>query len=165
MAGYEARSGCGYVHELLRPELHLQTQPSDSPNKDHQKTNNPDADAVATSSCRSRGRPPGSKNKPKPPIIITRDNPYALRSHLLEVSAAAAAAPGGSVVTLHGRFQLLSISGTVLPPSNTGGLCIFLSCGEGQIVGGSVVVPLVASGGPVVLIAASMLRFKSMPRV
>ncbi|KAI8004830.1 AT-hook motif nuclear-localized protein 29 [Camellia lanceoleosa] len=210
MARYEARSGCGYVHELLRPELHLQimsqpttqAQPSDSPNKDHQKTDNPDADAAATSSRRPRGRPPGSKNKPKPPIIITRDSPNALRSDLLEVSAgsdvvesvsvyarrrgrgvcvlsgcgtvvnvtlrqpAAAAAPGGSVVvTLHGRFQILSISGTVLPPPSAGGLCIFLSCGEGQIVGGSVVGPLVASGGPVVLMAASFSNamFERLP--
>ncbi|KAF5943149.1 hypothetical protein HYC85_020791 [Camellia sinensis] len=209
MAGYEARSGCGYVHELLRPELHLQimsqpttqAQPSDSPNKDHQKTDDPDTDAAATSSRRPRGRPPGSKNKPKPPIIITRDSQNALRSDLLEVSAgsdvvesvsvyarrrgrgvcvlsgcgtvvnvtlrqpAAAAAPGGSVVTLHGRFQILSISGTVLPPPSAGGLCIFLSCGEGQIVGGSVVGPLVASGGPVVLMAASFSNamFERLP--
>lgn len=32
-----------------------------------------------------RGRPPGSKNKPKPPVIITRDSENAMRSHVLEV--------------------------------------------------------------------------------
>ncbi|CAL5330253.1 unnamed protein product [Camellia sinensis] len=129
-----------------------------------------DADAAATSSRHPRGRPPGSKNKSKPPIIITRDSPNALRSDLLEVSAGSdvvesvsvyarrrgrgvcvlsgcgtvvnvtlrqpAAAPGGSVVTLLGRFQILSISGTVLPPPSAGGLCIFLSCGEDESQGG-----------------------------
>ncbi|KAL0926994.1 hypothetical protein M5K25_003254 [Dendrobium thyrsiflorum] len=34
---------------------------------------------------RSRGRPPGSKNKPKQPIILTRETPNALRSHLFEI--------------------------------------------------------------------------------
>uniref|UniRef100_A0ACD5V895 Uncharacterized protein n=1 Tax=Avena sativa TaxID=4498 RepID=A0ACD5V895_AVESA len=38
---------------------------------------------------RRRGRPPGSKNKPKPPIIVTRDSPYAFHSHILEVAAGA----------------------------------------------------------------------------
>nr|GMD59313.1 AT-hook motif nuclear-localized protein 22-like [Ipomoea batatas] len=33
-----------------------------------------------------RGRPAGSKNKPKPPIIITRDSANALRSHVMEIS-------------------------------------------------------------------------------
>uniref|UniRef100_A0A803NF67 PPC domain-containing protein n=1 Tax=Chenopodium quinoa TaxID=63459 RepID=A0A803NF67_CHEQI len=98
---------------------------------------------------RPRGRPAGSKNKPKPPIIITRDSPNALRSHVLEVSPGSdvvesvthfatrrgrgvcvfsgtgavtnvnlrqPAAPAGSVMTLHGRFEILSITGTALPP-------------------------------------------------
>ncbi|KAJ6392476.1 hypothetical protein OIU77_026271 [Salix suchowensis] len=100
-------------------------------------------------SSRPRGRPAGSKNKPKPPIIVTRDSPNALRSHVLEVSSGAdivesvsnyarkrgrgvcvlsgsgsvanvtlrqPASPAGSVLTLHGRFEILSLSGTVLPP-------------------------------------------------
>ncbi|EEE66040.1 hypothetical protein OsJ_22022 [Oryza sativa Japonica Group] len=33
---------------------------------------------------RPRGRPLGSKNKPKPPVIITRDSPDALHSHIIE---------------------------------------------------------------------------------
>ncbi|XP_021714076.1 AT-hook motif nuclear-localized protein 25-like [Chenopodium quinoa] len=139
---------------------------------------------------RPRGRPAGSKNKPKPPIIITRDSPNALRSHVLEVSPGSdvvesvthfatrrgrgvcvfsgtgavtnvnlrqPAAPAGSVMTLHGRFEILSITGTALPPPappGAGGLTIFLAGGQGQVVGGSVVGPLMASG-PVVLMAAS----------
>ncbi|XP_071733181.1 AT-hook motif nuclear-localized protein 16-like [Rutidosis leptorrhynchoides] len=35
---------------------------------------------------RSRGRPAGSKNKPKPPIIITRESANTLRAHAMEVS-------------------------------------------------------------------------------
>ncbi|EFJ21674.1 hypothetical protein SELMODRAFT_58746, partial [Selaginella moellendorffii] len=33
-----------------------------------------------------RGRPPGSKNKPKPPIIITRDTGSGMRPHVLEIA-------------------------------------------------------------------------------
>lgn len=36
---------------------------------------------------RPRGRPAGSKNKPKPPIIVTRDSANALRAHAIEVSS------------------------------------------------------------------------------
>ncbi len=220
MAGYNnnnneqnpAAGSARYVHHLLRPEVHhhLQhhppSQPSDSgdsPEGDHK----PDSDTQATSSGaattsnrRPRGRPPGSKNKPKPPIIVTRDSPNALRSHVLEVSNAAdimesvsnyarrrgrgvcvlsgtgtvvnvtlkqPASPAGSVVTLHGRFEILSLSGTVLPPPappGAGGLSIFLSGGQGQVVGGSVVGPLIASG-PVVLMAASFANavFERLP--
>ncbi|KAG5542700.1 hypothetical protein RHGRI_015727 [Rhododendron griersonianum] len=219
MAGFEPGQGSRYVHQqLFRPELHLQTlslptttQPSDnstddSPDKDH-RTTDTDTPTAATSSGgatpstrRPRGRPPGSKNKAKPPIIVTRDSPNALRSHVLEVSAGAdivesvsvyarrrgrgvcvlsgngtvsnvtlrqPAAPAGSVVTLHGRFEILSLSGTVLPPPappGAGGLSIFLSGGQGQVVGGSVVGPLVASG-PVVLMAASFANavFERLP--
>lgn len=138
---------------------------------------------------RPRGRPAGSKNKPKPPIIITRDSANALRAHVMEigngcdvvesVSAFARrrqrgicilsgsgtvtnvtlrqpAAPG-AIVTLHGRFEILSLSGSFLPPPappSATGLTIYLAGGQGQVVGGSVVGQLLASG-PVVIMAAS----------
>ncbi|RWW84910.1 hypothetical protein BHE74_00006441 [Ensete ventricosum] len=38
-----------------------------------------------SSGRRPRGRPRGSKNKPKPPIIVTRESPDALRSHVFEI--------------------------------------------------------------------------------
>lgn len=153
----------------------------------------PTTSSGATSGRRPRGRPSGSKNKPKPPIIITRDSPNALRSHVLEVSAgsdvvesvsnyacrrgrgvcvlsgsgavtnvtlrqpSAAGAPSGGIVTLHGRFEILSLTGTALPPPappGAGGLTIFLAGGQGQVVGGSVTSPLTASG-PVLLMVAS----------
>ncbi|KAL0313830.1 UNVERIFIED_CONTAM: AT-hook motif nuclear-localized protein 27 [Sesamum angustifolium] len=219
MAGYE-QQGSGssrYVHQLLTPDLHLQHRPSSlhnptlelEPSADSKDSpQEKDQDAAATTSSggtptnnrRPRGRPPGSKNKPKPPIIVTRDSPNALRSHVLEVSSGndivdsvsvyarrrgrgvcvlsgsgtvtnvtlrQPAAPAGSVVTLHGRFEILSLSGTVLPPPappGAGGLSIFLSGGQGQVVGGSVVGPLTASG-PVVLMAASFANavFERLP--
>nr|BAK05209.1 predicted protein [Hordeum vulgare subsp. vulgare] len=135
---------------------------------------------------RPRGRPMGSKNKPKPPIIITRDSPDALHSHILEVASGADVAAcvaeyarrrgrgvcvlgaSGSVVDvvvrgaaapapLPGRFELLSMTGTVLPPpapSEASGLAVMLSAGQGQVLGGCVVGPLVAAG-TVTLFAAT----------
>lgn len=61
------------------------------------------------------------------------------------------------MVTLHGRFEILSLSGSYLPPPAppaASGLTIYLAGGQGQVVGGSVVGPLNASG-PVVIMAAS----------
>lgn len=141
------------------------------------------------SSRRARGRPAGSKNKPKPPIIITRDSANALRTHLIEIASGCdigesiatyarrrqrgvcilsgsgtvtnvtlrqPAAPG-AVVSLHGRFDILSLSGSFLPPPAppaATGLTIYLAGGQGQVVGGSVVGALLAAG-PVVVMAAS----------
>ncbi|EXB65277.1 hypothetical protein L484_025356 [Morus notabilis] len=138
---------------------------------------------------RPRGRPPGSKNKPKPPIVITKESPNALRSHVLEISSGSdivesiaafaqrrhrgvsvlsgsgivtnvtlrqPAAPGG-VLTLHGRFEILSLSGAFLPspsPPGATGLTVYLSGGQGQVVGGAVAGALVASG-PVIVIGAT----------
>ncbi|GLT94560.1 hypothetical protein SLE2022_122960 [Rubroshorea leprosula] len=202
----------GFPHQFLHLQRlsipqHQQTPPSD-PKDSQDDSPKPDSDTAAatssggaaatTSTRRPRGRPPGSKNKPKPPIIVTRDSPNALRSHVLEVSSGADVVEsvsnyarrrgrgvsvlsgngmvmnvtlkqpaGGTVVTLHGRFEILSLSGTVLPPPappGAGGLSIFLSGGQGQVVGGSVVGPLVASG-PVVLMAASFANavFERLP--
>lgn len=138
---------------------------------------------------RPRGRPAGSKNKPKPPIIITRDSANALRTHVMEIadgcdiveSVATFArrrqrgvcimsgsgtvtnvtlrqpASPGAIVTLHGRFEILSLAGSFLPPPAppaASGLTIYLAGGQGQVVGGSVVGTLIASG-PVVIMAAS----------
>lgn len=147
---------------------------------------------LASNPRRPRGRPPGSKNKPKPPIIITRDSANALRTHVLEVANGCdvsesvatfarrrqrgvcvlsgtgtvanvtlrqPAAPGATV-TLHGRFEILSLSGSFLPPPappGATGLTIYLAGGQGQVVGGSVVGALLASG-PVVIMAASFLN-------
>ncbi|KAM0948316.1 putative AT-hook motif nuclear-localized protein 15-29 [Dioscorea sansibarensis] len=134
-----------------------------------------------TAGRRPRGRPAGSKNKPKPPIIISRDSPNALRSHVLEISSGtdimdamltfarrrqrgvcilsgsgvvtnvSLRQPGapGAVVTLQGRFEILSLAGAFLPapsPPGATGLTVYLAGGQGQVVGGSVMGELVASG-------------------
>ncbi|CAL9240883.1 unnamed protein product [Arabidopsis halleri] len=219
--GYDQTGGASrYFHNLFRPELQHQLQPQPQlqplPQPQQQQSDDesdsnkdPGSDPVTSGSTpgkRPRGRPPGSKNKPKPPVIVTRDSPNVLRSHVLEVSSGAdivesvttyarrrgrgvsilsgngtvvnvslrqpAAAHGtnggtGGVVALHGRFEILSLTGTVLPPPappGSGGLSIFLSGVQGQVIGGNVVAPLVASG-PVILMAASFSNatFERLP--
>ncbi|CAO2152405.1 unnamed protein product [Urochloa humidicola] len=150
---------------------------------------------IVDASHSPRGRPLRHKNKPKPPVIITRESPNVLRSHILEVaqgcdvfdalttyarrrqcgilvlSAAGAVAnvtlrqpqplqivPAASpaVATLHGKFEILSLNGSILlppaPPSATR-LAVYLVGGQGQVVGGCVAGALVASG-PVIVVAA-----------
>ncbi|KAF9624369.1 hypothetical protein IFM89_010395 [Coptis chinensis] len=207
MAGLDLGTASHYVHQLHhRSDLHLQRQQqveSDEDNNnnhrgqfsgDQDDNNHHGLDLVGGSSGdivgrRPRGRPPGSKNKPKPPVIITRESANTLRAHILEVgngcdvfdSVATYArrrqrgicilsgsgtvtnvslrqpAAAGAIVTLHGRFEILSLSGSFLPPPAPPGatsLTIFLAGGQGQVVGGSVVGALIASG-PVIVIAAS----------
>ncbi|XP_010243718.1 PREDICTED: AT-hook motif nuclear-localized protein 16 [Nelumbo nucifera] len=150
------------------------------------------AAAEGKSIKRPRGRPAGSKNKPKPPIIITRDSANSLRAHAMEVSSGCDVgesianfarrkqrgiyilsatgcvmnvtlrqpASSGSILTLHGRFEILSLLGSILPPPappGVTGLTIYLAGGQGQVVGGSVVGALIASG-PVVIMAASFMN-------
>ncbi|XP_021300977.1 AT-hook motif nuclear-localized protein 16-like [Herrania umbratica] len=141
---------------------------------------------------RPRGRPAGSKNKPKPPIIVTRDSANALRAHAMEVSSGCDVneslanfarrkqrgicvlsgsgcvtnvtlrqpASSGAIVTLHGRYEILSLLGSILPPPappGITGLTIYLAGAQGQVVGGGVVGALIASG-PVLVMAASFMN-------
>ncbi|KAF8093977.1 hypothetical protein N665_0373s0032 [Sinapis alba] len=141
---------------------------------------------------RPRGRPAGSKNKPKPPIIVTHDSPNSLRAHAVEISSGndicealsdfarrkqrglcilsangcvtnvtlRQPASSGAIVTLHGRFEILSLLGSILPPPaplGITGLTIYLAGHQGQVVGGGVVGGLIASG-PVVIMAASFMN-------
>ncbi|CAN6996044.1 hypothetical protein IGI04_018162 [Brassica rapa subsp. trilocularis] len=138
---------------------------------------------------RPRGRPAGSKNKPKPPMIVTRESANTLRAHILEVGSGCdvfecistyarrrqrgicvLSGTGtvtnvsirqptavGAVVTLRGTFEILSLSGSFLPPPAPPGatnLTIFLAGAQGQVVGGNVVGELMAAG-PVMVMAAS----------
>lgn len=181
-------SASHFMQQLHRPDLHLQIPPDDDDN------NNSNCDETPHSNTghmarRPRGRPAGSKNKPKPPVIITRESPNTLRAHILEISTGCdifetvatyarkrqkglcilsgsgtvhnvsirQPASAGSVLTLQGRFEILSLSGSFLPPPAPPGatsLTIYLAGGQGQVVGGNVVGALIASG-PVIVIAAS----------
>ncbi|KAF5734283.1 DNA-binding family protein [Tripterygium wilfordii] len=200
MAGLDLGSASRYVHQLQRPVLHLQHQPESEPDNDNEfSTDHQGLDLVAAAANsshqgdivgrRPRGRPPGSKNKPKPPVIITRESANTLRAHILEVGngcdvfdcvanyarrrqrgicvlsgtgtvtnvSIRQPAAAGAIVRLHGRFEILSLSGSFLPPPAPPGatsLTIFLAGGQGQVVGGSVVGELTAAG-PVIVIAAS----------
>ncbi|XP_021903613.1 AT-hook motif nuclear-localized protein 17 [Carica papaya] len=142
---------------------------------------------------RPRGRPPGSKNKPKPPVFITRDFEPPMSPYILEIpggndvveaisrfcrrksmgicvltgSGAVAnvtlrqpSTTPGATITFHGRFDILSISATFLPPQTApcppvpNMFAISLAGPQGQIVGGSVAGALIAAG-TVYIIAAS----------
>lgn len=141
---------------------------------------------------RPRGRPPGSKNKPKSPVIITRDSsepvmsPYVLElpggvdiiesttrfcrkrnmglcllngnGAVTNVTLKQPSTTPGTTVTFHGRFDILSISATILPPGGAaaanGPFALSLAGPQGQVVGGHVVGPLV-SAGTIYLVAAN----------
>ncbi|GMJ16075.1 AT-hook motif nuclear localized protein 23 [Hibiscus trionum] len=210
MAGLDLGTASRFVHQLHRPDLHLQHQPQDHDrvgggahygSADHHQddgSTHQGLDLVNAANSgsagdlvarRPRGRPPGSKNKPKPPVIITRESANTLRAHILEIGNGCDVfdcianyarrrqrgvcilsgsgtvtnvtirqpSAAGAVVTLHGRFEILSLSGSFLPPPAPPGatsLTIFLAGGQGQVVGGSVVGELMAAG-PVIVIASS----------
>ncbi|GMI92343.1 AT-hook motif nuclear localized protein 17 [Hibiscus trionum] len=62
-----------------------------------------------------RGRPPGSKNKPKPPIVITRDSDSTMKPVILEIST------GSDIIDAivsfsrrnHVGINIVSVSGSV----------------------------------------------------
>ncbi|KAM7497061.1 hypothetical protein LguiA_021475 [Lonicera macranthoides] len=144
-----------------------------------------------------RGRPPGSKNKPKPPVIITRETDSgSMKPVVLEIS------PGtdiiGTVVefarrrhvgitilsgsgtvstvgiqhigsrspplTMHGPFNLLSLTGTYLgyhapPQASLSSSCFAISLAgiQGQMFGGIVTNKAIA-GSQVVLVGSTFLN-------
>ncbi|XP_019180516.1 PREDICTED: AT-hook motif nuclear-localized protein 20-like [Ipomoea nil] len=187
----------GICSPLFTKELSLITESNkngDSNEESRENDNNEEEDecregaVLEVGTKRPRGRPPGSKNKPRPPIFVTRDTPNGLRSHVMEIAGGTdvaesiaqfarrrqrgvcvlsgngavanvtlrqPAAPGA--VMLQGRFEILSLAGTFLPgpsPPGATGLTVYLAGVQGQVVGGSVVGPLVAAG-PVMVIAAT----------
>ncbi|WOL00002.1 hypothetical protein Cni_G08713 [Canna indica] len=206
MAGLDLGTASHFIHPLHPLHLHLPRLKPDSEdsvatggdgsNADEANNHGLELSAPAghgdVVGRRPRGRPPGSKNKPKPPVIITRESANALRAHILEVGSGcdvfeclatyarrrqrgvcvlsgsgtvanvtlrqpASAGGGAAVATLQGRFEILSLSGSFLPPPAPPGatsLAVFLAGGQGQVVGGSVVGALIAAG-PLIVMAAS----------
>lgn len=167
--------------------------------EERENSDEPREGGLEVATRRPRGRPPGSKNKPKPPIFVTRDSPNALRSHVMEITNGADVADSvaqfarrrqrgvcvlsgsgtvtnvslrqpsapAAVMALHGRFEILSLTGSFLPgpaPPGSTGLTIYLAGGQGQVVGGSVVGPLVASGSVMVMAATfSNATYERLP--
>jgi len=204
-SGYAAAQQPNFHHHQVKPDLHTSEDESgnsgpgrgqkrgrDDGNNDN--NTKPGQDLVVQEgdgARRPRGRPPGSKNKPKPPIIITKDSPNALRAHVMEIANGCdvfesvanfarrrqrgicilsgsgtvtnvtlrqPAAPN-AIMTLHGRFEILSLSGAFLPPPappGATGLTIYVAAGQGQVMGGSVVGSLLASGSVIVMAASFM---------
>ncbi|XP_061366385.1 AT-hook motif nuclear-localized protein 19-like [Gastrolobium bilobum] len=191
-------AGVDYSSPVKKPDLgfsmndtaSLATVNHGSEGKDEEgeeKENSDDPKEVATTR-RPRGRPAGSKNKPKPPVIVTRDSPNALRSHVMEIAngtdiadsliqfarrrqrgVCVLSATGtvtnvtlrqptspGAVMALHGRFDIISLTGSFLPgpsPPGSTGLTVYIGGAQGQVVGGGVVGPLVASGMVMIMAA------------
>lgn len=154
-----------------------------------------------------RGRPPGSKNKPKPPVVITKDSDLAMKPVVLEISAgsdvvdtiiqfARARRVGvtilsgtGSVstvtlrhpmshapvISLHGPFNLVSLTGSYMgtssptmvapssssgskpssssPPSACSSFGICLAGTQGQVFGGIIGGKVLAASLVVVMAA------------
>ncbi|XP_027092375.2 AT-hook motif nuclear-localized protein 17-like [Coffea arabica] len=204
------------LHHSFNPR---ECQASEEVDSHHRSPTTPSASAATTSKTqtlvtpssgndgatievvrRPRGRPPGSKNKPKPPVIITREAEPSMSPYVLEISGGVdiletvttfcrkrstglcilngsgtvsnvtlrqpSTTPGASV-TFHGRFDILSLSATILPPNShsfstsaalsngiSNGFTISLAGPQGQVVGGTVVGSLFTAG-TVYLIAAS----------
>jgi hypothetical protein len=146
---------------------------------------------------RPRGRPPSFQNKYMGPIVETHVNRNLLNFHVLEITHGADVLrsvfeyarregkgicilngngmvahailrqPTGRIVSLLGRFNIVLISGTILPsPTNAGELTVFLSDTTGQGFGGSVMPPLTALG-TVTLMATSFAdtTFEKLPSV
>lgn len=202
-------TGNGHSHGLVARDLQIsedEKSESSGSKKRRQSSNNDDnSDAAAGRSFegdtlvaeinrRPRGRPPGSKNKKKPPIIVKQESTNALRAHALEIangcdvveslatfarrrqrglcilSASGTVSnvtlrqpgTGTTVMTLHGCFEILSLSGAFLPttePSGATGLTIYVAGTQGQVMGGRIVGSLLASSPVVVMVAT----FRSTP--
>ncbi|KAJ3676950.1 hypothetical protein LUZ60_002674 [Juncus effusus] len=189
--------------ESLNTEQTKKPKPSNEETKQHHQLaivpHIGDGSSVEVSK-RPRGRPPGSKNKPKSPMVISRDSEpsSAMRPHVLEIpngqdiidslsrfsrrrnlgisvlSGTGAVSnvtlrqptgTSGSIGTIgfQGRFEILSISATFLPPAmsalapgamNGTNISISLAGPHGQILGGTTVGPIVANGTVVIVAAA-----------
>jgi hypothetical protein len=174
MSNHDAERGQGLPLSIT-PQLQVQT-----PTIDTIVNNNGQASSSAVGR-RPRGRPRGAKNKPKMPVVVTRDISNALQSHLLEINDGddvlkclfnfahrqgrgihilsgngavkhiAIHHPMGRTITITRSFDILSISGKIIPlstPENAEDLTIYLSSGTGKVIWGTPdpTAPFVASG-------------------
>ncbi|XP_020210729.1 AT-hook motif nuclear-localized protein 20 [Cajanus cajan] len=170
----------------LQPDLGLSLNDVAPPPNEEPKEGATDASLLVSTSRRPRGRPLGSKNKPKPAQCMAQDTANVIESHVIEIpngadihnsliefarrrqrgvcvmSATGAVAnvrlrqpmPPGAVMVLEGRLGIVSLSGSFLPGALAVGLSVYVAGGQGHVVGGRVVGPLVASGKVIVIVAA-----------
>ncbi|KAE9615212.1 hypothetical protein Lal_00048221 [Lupinus albus] len=90
-------------HPSLLSTEYQTSEEDDSPT---QKPASATGDAGTIEAVRKpRGRPPGSKNKPKPPVIITQEPEPVMRPYILEVSG------GSDVVEALKRFTIRKNTG------------------------------------------------------
>ncbi|RVW87642.1 AT-hook motif nuclear-localized protein 21 [Vitis vinifera] len=85
MAGFPngSPSSSPFHLHLHQPQLNNLPEPPEPEKNEWNTAQFPcDGDVLAR---RPRGRPPGSKNKPKPPVVISRESTNTLRAHILEV--------------------------------------------------------------------------------
>ncbi|KAE8656109.1 AT-hook motif nuclear-localized protein 17 [Hibiscus syriacus] len=88
------------LHHQNHPFSHhfSQTLESDDTASNNQHSSLPSGDGSIEVVRRPRGRPRGSKNKPKPPLVITRESDPSMTPYILEI-------PGGNdVVGAISRF-------------------------------------------------------------
>ncbi|GLT93727.1 hypothetical protein SLE2022_115040 [Rubroshorea leprosula] len=91
------------------------TTPTTAPSQKEPNSSGGGDEATIEVVRRPRGRPPGSKNKPRPPVIITREPDPAMSPYILEVQG------GNDIVEVVSRFSrrknlgicILTGSGTV----------------------------------------------------
>ncbi|KAM3335944.1 hypothetical protein ACQJBY_030096 [Aegilops geniculata] len=183
MAGNEGTSLAQLIEPAPAPELALLPQTQGA--------------APASARTKPRGRPPGSRNKPKPPVVVVRESAGAMRPVVLELAAGcdvagavaafarrrgvgvsvlcgrgalaavtlrlSTSAGTSRAVRLDGRFDVLSLSGTVLPAAVEGAgaattpFSVSLAGGDGQVVGGTLAGEMTAADGGVVLVAATFV--------
>lgn len=157
---------------------------------------------MISNSKKPRGRPPGSKNKPRPPIVINKESESGMKSVVIEISAGSDVVESlvqyartrhvgisvlsgcGSVsnvtlrrplshhhhhapapfLSLHGPFNLLSLSGSFMESLSSCSFGICLAGSQGQVFGG-IVGDKVIAASLVVVVAAIFLkpRFHKLP--
>ncbi|MBA0612838.1 hypothetical protein Godav_013387 [Gossypium davidsonii] len=179
-------------HQSQPPISDDPNDPSTTPNSSLPRLGSASTDGASIEVVRRpRGRPPGSKNKPKQPLLFSREPNPAMNPYVLEipgghdvvdaistfsrrknigicvltgsgtvsnVTIRQLSSTPGAVITFHGRFDILSLSATFLPPTTSyqvpNTFSISLAGPQGQIVGGFVAGSLVAAG-TVYIVAAT----------
>ncbi|XP_050238684.1 AT-hook motif nuclear-localized protein 28-like [Mercurialis annua] len=187
------------------PSKHQKLSITTDPDNNHHYNHHHHLPTALETQRKPRGRPPGSKNKPKPPVIITKDSDSAMKPAILEISAGSdivdsivnfarknhsgicVISATGSVsnvtlrhphshapsLSLHGPFNLLSLSGSFLGfvapkqsswSSSSSCFGISLAGAQGQIFGG-IIAGKVLAATQVVVVATTFSnpKFHRLP--